>query len=474
MRFHANFDHGISNLEAGYWASTNYTVQSGAGTRHVDLAGNGSTFSAVCSGCTSQVFGVGDRWYYLATRPTSNNPNNHTIVTAYKLGVAACSVTYQTSTGQFQVRRGDLNGTVLSSSALQAMTTGVWHYLWCDLLAKNSGGTLSVYGDGNPTAVVTFTGDTTNATTDDWDQIGWNTFNEEYMDDLCTFTDTEKLAFAPAGVYPELFASNAPPTSDVTNTFSGGGGFAQVNEAVWSTAQYAEALAAGQELLCAVTGLAWTPTAVRAVVLQTYAARDGVINQFGGILGSGAITITVKQSCNLATAAALPAYTAAGAGPGKTLTGNAVGILTVDVVPVTLGMRLLVQSEGGGTSVDNGIYKCTTEGTAGVAYVLTRATDFDNVGPDAEVDTGDVTYILAGTANGNKTFRLTTADPITVDVTPLTFAEMAAYLPSKTGAGAASYVEAQWCFALNPNGDVQWTYATAQGAKPGIQTQTAI
>jgi hypothetical protein len=131
-----------------------------------------------------------------------------------------------------------------------------------------------------------------------------------------------------------------------------------------------------------------------------------------------------------------------------------------------------VKDEGGGTDVNNGIYKCTTEGTGGVAFVLTRATDFDD---GTEVDTGDVTYILAGSANTGKTFRLTTADPITVDATPLTFAEYTnAYLPSKTGGASGVYSLGQWIFAQNPNGDIPWTYAAAIAARPGIQTQTAV
>jgi hypothetical protein len=292
------------------------------------------------------------------------------------------------------------------------------------------------------------------------------------MDDIVTYTDIEKLAFAASGVYPELFIPIIVPTSDDTNTFSSGG-FAAVDELPWSSADYAESLTAGQELILNVTGLAWTPTAVRGLGVSSWLARDGVINQFGGILKSGSVQITVKQTCRVCTAAALPAYTAAGGpGPGKTLTANAVGVLTVDGVATVLNNRILVKD--GAAGLDNGPYKVTTEGTAGVAFVLTRATDFDEVGPGAEVDTGDVFYISEGTANSNKTFRLTTADPITLDTTALTFAEMAAYLPSKTGAGAASYVRGDWLFALNPNGDIQWAYTDAQAAKPGIQTQTTV
>jgi len=106
--------------------------------------------------------------------------------------------------------------------------------------------------------------------------------------------------------------------------------------------------------------------------------------------------ILVKEQCNVATDAALPAVTAAGADVGKTLTADAVGILTVDGVATVLADRILVKDQV--NQVDNGIYEVTTEGTAGVAFILTRATDYDG-NPTAEVQEGTFTFIEDGTAN---------------------------------------------------------------------------
>ncbi len=141
--------------------------------------------------------------------------------------------------------------------------------------------------------------------------------------------------------------------------------------------------------------------------------------------------LDVKASCTFATAAALAACTAAGSGVGKTLTGNANGILTIDSVATVLNDRILVQDQV--TGADNGIYDVTTEGTAGVAFVLTRATDADQ---DAEVTAGMFTFIAEGTINGDKGFVLTTNDPITVDTTALVFSQF-----SSAGAGATTFVE---------------------------------
>ena len=82
--------------------------------------------------------------------------------------------------------------------------------------------------------------------------------------------------------------------------------------------------------------------------------------------------LDTKDSVRVATTGPLPANTAAGTGVGKTLTMNAVGILSVDGVNTVLGDRILVKDQV--TGADNGIYEVTTEGTGGVAAVLTRAT----------------------------------------------------------------------------------------------------
>jgi hypothetical protein len=112
----------------------------------------------------------------------------------------------------------------------------------------------------------------------------------------------------------------------------------------------------------------------------------------------------------LATTAALPACTAAGAGIGKTLTGNAVGVLTVDGAAVVLGDLVLVNNQA--ATGDNGVYLCTTAGTAGVAFVLTRAASFNAT---ANAAVGDIVAVgqtnpqlPTGALNEGTFFTLTT------------------------------------------------------------------
>lgn len=130
-----------------------------------------------------------------------------------------------------------------------------------------------------------------------------------------------------------------------------------------------------------------------------------------------------KDSVRAATAVALPAYTQAGAGVGATLTADAVGILTVDGVALVLGDRVLVKDEAGAPGhADHGIYEVTTEGTAGVAFILTRATDADE---DSDVTASMAVGIEEGTINEDTYWALTTNDPIVVDTTTLAFAQVA-------------------------------------------------
>lgn len=126
-----------------------------------------------------------------------------------------------------------------------------------------------------------------------------------------------------------------------------------------------------------------------------------------------------KDSVRLATAAALPACTAAGTGATKTLTADAVGALTVDGVAVALGNRILVKDQVAGK--DNGIYTVTTLGTGAVKFVLTRAADANT---SAEVTPGLTVPVEEGTANADKLFMLTTNATITLDTTALVFTEI--------------------------------------------------
>lgn len=85
---------------------------------------------------------------------------------------------------------------------------------------------------------------------------------------------------------------------------------------------------------------------------------------------------------------------------------------SVDGVTLATGNRILIKNQGTGS--ENGIYTVNASGAP------TRATDFD---ADAEVTGGALVAVEEGTANADKTFQLTTNNPITVGSTSLVFAE---------------------------------------------------
>lgn len=106
------------------------------------------------------------------------------------------------------------------------------------------------------------------------------------------------------------------------------------------------------------------------------AAQDGATKNYVDNNSAGLKNKT-QAGVTVATIAALPAYTYANGtlGVGATITANAVGILTVDSHQVLLNEYVLLKN--GAAASDDGYYKCTTEGTAGVAAVLTRDTGMD-------------------------------------------------------------------------------------------------
>jgi hypothetical protein len=147
--------------------------------------------------------------------------------------------------------------------------------------------------------------------------------------------------------------------------------------------------------------------------------------------------LDAKASVHTATTAALPAYTYnnGASGVGATLTGTATGNLVVAGDTILSGQRVLVKDETGAfvnnttmSAAFNGIYVCTTQGAVGVAYVLTRAVDFDL---PAEMYSA-FTFVETGTGIADTGWVCTNniANPITIGTTEITFTQFS---------GAGSY-----------------------------------
>jgi hypothetical protein len=165
-------------------------------------------------------------------------------------------------------------------------------------------------------------------------------------------------------------------------------------------------------------------------------ANDLVTKSYADSIGSG---INFHDAAEYATVAALPtAYTYSNetSGVGATITANAVGTLSIDgytLLSTDVGKRLLIKNETGAftnnttpSAAFNGVYTLTTAGTASVAYVLTRATDYDTSGSGTnEINQGDFILVLAGSTLANTAWVQQTKIPITVGTTSLSFTQFA-------------------------------------------------
>ncbi len=142
-----------------------------------------------------------------------------------------------------------------------------------------------------------------------------------------------------------------------------------------------------------------------------------------------ALGLQLRPSCLAATTAALPAnvYNNGALGVGATLTAVLPGVLTIDGVSPGLNDRVLVKNEV--AQANNGIYTLTTVGTGGIAYILTRAIDYDQT---AEVTLGTFTPITMGTANGNTIWAMDNPAAITMGTTAITFSQLSTTFSNMT------------------------------------------
>jgi len=171
-----------------------------------------------------------------------------------------------------------------------------------------------------------------------------------------------------------------------------------------------------------ITNLAGPPVNAQDAVNKAYV--DGVANG-----------LQVKASSNVATTGNILAttgksytYNNGTDGVGATITFSTPGVITIDGVTLTSGMRVLIKDEplvapvpGGGTpsAAYNGIYTVTTAGSISAALILTRSTDDDT----PALMYSAYTFIIAGgSVNGLTGWASTntptsSGDPIVVGTT---------------------------------------------------------
>jgi hypothetical protein len=113
-----------------------------------------------------------------------------------------------------------------------------------------------------------------------------------------------------------------------------------------------------------------------------------------------------------------------GAGTITNNTNGAIG--TIDGVTLSVGDRILFRVLT--NSFENGVYTLTDAGSPSTPWIVTRATDFDTVGPE-EIANNAYFFVSEGTVYRGFSYVLSqTISPIVLGTTPLPFTEFASSL----------------------------------------------
>lgn len=144
------------------------------------------------------------------------------------------------------------------------------------------------------------------------------------------------------------------------------------------------------------------------------AANDAANKAYVDLIAAG---FEFKNACYAGTTAALTAtYVNGAAGVGATLTNaGALAAFSVDGQSPPINSRILVKNQG--STFQNGIYTLTTVGSGAVAWILLRATDYDQT---SEIHAGDLVPVDFGATLANSIWNQT-ATVATIGTDPITF-----------------------------------------------------
>ena len=144
--------------------------------------------------------------------------------------------------------------------------------------------------------------------------------------------------------------------------------------------------------------------------------QDAATKNYVDLVATG---LTVQPACYAATTGNLTAtYLNGASGIGATLTNSgALAQFTTDGQTPPTNARILVWEQS--STLQNGIYTLTNQGSGAVAWILTRATDYDQ---PAEIQPGDLVIINNGTVYGGTSF-IETASVATIGTDPILFSQ---------------------------------------------------
>lgn len=251
--------------------------------------------------------------------------------------------------------------------------------------------------------------------------------------------------------FPGTTATKATPTTSDTALISDAADSGKIKKATLNSMPYVQK--AGD-----------TMTGLLVLSGDPVTALGACTKQYADAMGAG---LEVKDSVVAASTAALTVTYANGAsGVGATLTNaGAMAAFSLDGVSPTVGQRVLIKDQA--STFQNGIYTVTTVGSGAVNWVLTRATDFDQV---AEIFPGVLVIVTGGTTNGTTSW-LQTATVATIGTDPITFTQFSSAplaLPvSLTNGGTNKALTAS-------NGGIVYTDADSMEVLAGTATAGQI
>jgi hypothetical protein len=201
----------------------------------------------------------------------------------------------------------------------------------------------------------------------------------------------------------------------------------------WSDLEYTKYLAIGGESDVGVEVFRQADNSLLDVtprILQ----QDGASSVY--TTGSSLNSTISKTDVRVATTANLTATYANGtAGLNATLTNSGtLAALEIDGVALSVSDRVLVKDQT--TGFQNGVYTVTTVGSGAIAWVLTRATDFD---VSADIVLGSLFFVSAGTTNSNRYYYCTNSSAVTVGTTAITFALGAGFTTASNSSALTFY-----------------------------------
>ncbi len=144
--------------------------------------------------------------------------------------------------------------------------------------------------------------------------------------------------------------------------------------------------------------------------------QDACTKNYADSIAAG---LTIQPAVAVSSTTNLNAiYSNGASGIGATLINNgALAALTLDGYAVQTNDRIIVPFQS--STLQNGIYTATNVGSGAVAWILTRASDYDQ---PAEIQPGDLVIINNGTLYGGTSF-IETASVAAVGTDPILFSQ---------------------------------------------------